>query len=134
VPCDECTRRKIRCSFDNAAGTAETQSPRSGTHDTSSVEHDQPRSQNTEKTEQYIRLYFENFHPSWPFIHEASFDIRRETPFLVQSMVVIGMWSTREQSAQSAAMELHGKLELAIQDQRVRSTNSSQYASFTKAR
>ncbi|KAJ5211075.1 hypothetical protein N7491_010892 [Penicillium cf. griseofulvum] len=118
VPCDECTRRKIQCSFDDAAGTAEPQSPRSATHRTSSVEHDQPRLQNTEKTEQYIRLYFQIFHPSWPFIHKGTFDMRRETPFLVQSMVVIGMWATREESAQLAAVELHGKLDLALRDQK----------------
>ena len=90
------------------------------------MKHDQSQSQsqNTEKAEHYIRLYFETFHPSWPFIHQGSFDIRRETPFLVQSMIVIGLWATREPSAQSAAVELHGKLDLALRDQRVRTTNN----------
>ncbi|KAJ5407359.1 hypothetical protein N7465_008643 [Penicillium sp. CMV-2018d] len=118
VPCDECLRRKIECSFNDPAGTVENQSPGSETHRASSMKHDQPQSQNTENAEHYIRLYFEAFHPSWPFIHKASFDIRRETPFLVQSMIVIGLWATREPPAQSAAVELHGKLDLALRDQR----------------
>ncbi|KOS36944.1 hypothetical protein ACN38_g12286 [Penicillium nordicum] len=120
VPCDECLRRKIECSFNDPAGTVENPSPRPETHRVSSMKHDQSQSQsqNTEKAEHYIRLYFETFHPSWPFIHQGSFDIRRETPFLVQSMIVIGLWATREPSAQSAAVELHGKLDLALRDQR----------------
>ncbi|KAJ5409341.1 uncharacterized protein N7487_003700 [Penicillium crustosum] len=118
VPCDECLRRKIECSFNDPTGTVENQSPGSETHRVSSRKHDQPQLQNTEKEEHYIRLYFETFHPSWPFIHKGSFDIRRETPFLVQSMIVIGLWVTKEPSAQSAAVELHGKLDLALRDQR----------------
>ena len=124
MPCDECLRRKIECSFNDPTGTVENQSPGSETHRVSSRKHDQPQLQNTEKEEHYIRLYFETFHPSWPFIHKGSFDIRRETPFLVQSMIVIGLWVTKEPSAQSAAVELHGKLDLALRDQRVRATNN----------
>lgn len=78
---------------------------------------------NLEKREQYINLYFEKFHPCWSFIHKGTFDIRHETPLLVQSMVVIGLWARGEQSAQSAAVELHGKLDSAIRDQRVCGTN-----------
>ncbi|KAJ6137255.1 hypothetical protein N7471_003741 [Penicillium samsonianum] len=118
MPCDECLRRNIRCSFNDPAGTVENQSPGSAIHHASSPKHDQPRLQNTEKTEHYIHLYFEAFHPSWPFIHKGSFDIRHETPFLIQSMVVIGLWATREQSAQSVAVELHSKLDLALRDQK----------------
>lgn len=134
VPCDECLRRKVQCSFNDSTGTIENQSSRSVTHRVSSVKHDQPRLQKTEKTEHYIRLYFEVFHPSWPFIHKGTFDIRHETPFLVQSMVVIGLWATKEQSAQSAAVELHSKLDLALRDQTVRATNniSLQSVNFTK--
>ncbi|KAJ5970324.1 uncharacterized protein N7479_000242 [Penicillium vulpinum] len=117
VPCDECLRRKIQCSFADSAGTVENQPPGSSIHHVPSMNHNQPGLQHAEKTEQYIRLYFEAFHPSWPFIHKAIFDIRHETPFLVQSMVVIGLWATRKQSAQSAAVELHGKLDLALRDQ-----------------
>lgn len=68
---------------------------------------------------EYINRYFEVFHPSWPFIHKGSFNICRETPLLLQAMMVIGMWVSGGQSAQSAAMELHDKLDSAIRDQRV---------------
>ncbi|KAJ5465741.1 hypothetical protein N7530_009528 [Penicillium desertorum] len=118
VPCNECIRRKIPCSFNDPTSTVEDPSSGSETQRASSANHDQPRLQNTEKTEQCVRLYFETFHPFWPFIHKATFDIRQETPLLVQSMVVIGLWATREQSAQSAAVELHGKLDLALRDQK----------------
>ncbi|CAG7942465.1 unnamed protein product [Penicillium nalgiovense] len=118
VPCNECIRRKISCSFNDPTSTVGDPSSGSETRRASSVRHDQPRLQSTEKTEQCIRLYFETFHPSWPFIHKATFDIRQETPLLVQSMVVIGLWATREQSAQSAAVELHGKLDSALRNQK----------------
>lgn len=118
VPCDECLRRKIDCSFNDPAGAVENQSPGSETHRVSSIKHDQPQLQNKEKAEHCIQLYFETFHPSWPFIHKGTFNMRRETPFLVQSMIVIGLWATREPSSQSAAVELHGKLDLALRDQR----------------
>ncbi|CEJ62012.1 Putative C2H2 type zinc finger domain protein [Penicillium brasilianum] len=67
---------------------------------------------------EYINRYFEVFHPRWPFIHKGSFNICRETPLLLQAMMVIGMWVSGGQSAQSAAMELHDKLDSAIRDQR----------------
>jgi hypothetical protein len=43
----------------------------------------------------------------------------QETPLLVQSMMAIGMWTSAEKSAQSAAVELHDKLDFAIRRQRV---------------
>ena len=45
--------------------------------------------------------------------------MRHETPLLLQSMTVIGMWTSREQSARSAAVELHEKLDDAVRDQSV---------------
>lgn len=75
------------------------------------------------KRQQCINLYFEKFHPHWPFIHKPSFDFHQETPLLVQSMVVIGLWARGGQRAQSAAVELHGKLDSAIRDQKVHDDN-----------
>jgi hypothetical protein len=72
-----------------------------------------------ERRQQCIDTYFETFHPRWPFIHKATFNIHRETPLLLEAMVAIGLWVSGEQSARCAAAELHEKLDLAIRDQRV---------------
>ena len=45
--------------------------------------------------------------------------MQQENPTLLQSMMAIGMWTSGEQSAQSAAVELYNKLDFAIRDQRV---------------
>ena len=89
--------------------------------------HEQPQSNHSEKGDQYIGLYFKEFHPFWPFIHRESFNMRRETPLLLQSMTVIGLWASGEPNAQSAAVEIHGKLDLAIHDQKVRCSPMTQY-------
>lgn len=80
---------------------------------------------NLEKRAEYIQYYFEAFHPHWSFVHKGSFNLRHETPLLLQSMVVIGMWVSGEESAKSAAVELHETLNLAIRDQRVRYINKA---------
>jgi hypothetical protein len=119
VPCDECLRRNIQCSFSNH-DTIQEQWPRSLTDRVPSPTPDQSQTSHPDKGEQYIGLYFEAFHPFWPFIHRGSFNIRREKPLLLQSMIVIGLWTSGEQSAQTAAVELHDRLDLAIRDQKVR--------------
>lgn len=90
--------------------------------------HEQSQSNHSEKGEQYIGVYFKEFHPFWPFIHRASFNMRRETPLLLQSMTVIGLWASGEPNAQSAAVEIHGKLDLAIHDQKVRSSRMTPHS------
>ena len=119
VPCDECLRRKIQCSFHESTGSVEKQRPKASAHREAELGHDQPQSYHSKKENQYIDLYFQSFHPSWCFIHKGSFDVRHETPLLVQSMTVLGLWASGEQSAQSSAIELHATLDLAIQNQKV---------------
>ncbi|KAL2844900.1 C2H2 type zinc finger domain protein [Aspergillus pseudodeflectus] len=127
VPCDECLRRKIPCSLrDQHASPTRQQgqqeqypgslNPRS----LSSLDHEQtpPQSYCWERRKQCVDSYFETFHPRWPFIHKATFNIHRETPLLLQAMVAIGLWVSGEKSARCAAAELHEKLDLAIRDQR----------------
>lgn len=119
VPCDECLRRKIQCSFHESPGSVKKQRPESSAHREAGLGHDQPQSHHSKKENQYIDLYFQSFHPSWCFIHKGSFDVRHETPLLVQSMTVLGLWASGEQSAQSSAIELHATIDLAIQNQKV---------------
>ncbi|PYH88661.1 hypothetical protein BO71DRAFT_423529 [Aspergillus ellipticus CBS 707.79] len=92
-PCNECVRRKIPCSLGDDASTHRL--PCRLRHDRSQPYHS--------KEEESIR----------------SFDMRHEMPLLIQSMVVIGLWASGKQPAQSAAVALHDKLDLAIRDQKV---------------
>lgn len=119
VPCEECVRRNIQCSFQDHASVAEEPYPSSLAPPSSSLDHAKSQLYYWEKRKQYVHHYFEVFHPCWPFIHKGSFNVRQETPLLLHSVVAIGMWTMGERSAQSAAMELHGKLDFAIRDQRV---------------
>ncbi|KAL3441452.1 hypothetical protein BJX65DRAFT_254409 [Aspergillus insuetus] len=99
-PCRECSRRQIACSL---SGTSPTLAP------TSSRE---------EKEKRAIAMYWSDFHPRWPFVHQASFQNYEEGPLLVQSIVAIGLWATGEQSARSAALQLHKVLGSALLEQR----------------
>lgn len=119
VPCDECLRRKIHCSFHESTSSVKKQHPESSAHREAGLGHDQPQSHHSKNENQYIDLYFQSFHPTWCFIHKGSFDVRHETPLLVQSMTVLGLWASGEQSAQSSAIELHATLDVAIQNQKV---------------
>ncbi|EAW15938.1 C2H2 type zinc finger domain protein [Aspergillus fischeri NRRL 181] len=117
VPCEECVRRNAHCSLQDRASVAEDQQTRSSTPPSSSLNREQSQLY-WDKTKKWVDRYFEIFHPRWPFIHKGSFDVRQETPLLLQSMIVIGMWTSGEQSAQSAAVELYEQLDFAIRDQR----------------
>lgn len=119
VPCEECVRRKIQCSSQRHASIEEEQQTRSSTPPSPSLGHVQSQSYHRDRRKQWIDRYFETFHPCWSLIHRGSFNMRHETPLLLQSMTVIGMWTSRGQSARSAAVELHEKLDVAIRDQRV---------------
>lgn len=120
VPCEECVRRNIQCSFQghDASTSAEEQQTRSSTAPSSSLNDELSESYDW-KRKKCVGRYFEIFHPRWPFIHRGSFNVRQEPPLLLLSVMAIGMWTSGEQSAQSAAVELHDKLDVAIRDQRV---------------
>ncbi|KAJ5588354.1 hypothetical protein N7537_011032, partial [Penicillium hordei] len=118
VPCEECVRRNIQCSFQEHDGVAEEQYPSSLAPLSSFRNDEQSQIYYWEKRKQCVDRYFETFHPRWPFIHKGTFDIHQETPLLLHSMVAMGMWASGERSAQAAAVELHDKLDFAIRDQR----------------
>lgn len=114
LPCTGCERRNIHCSL--------LDQPRSSVQELQSRENSPPRATSLsypEKLKHYLESYFEIFHPHWQIIHKGSFNPSNETDLLVQSMVVIGMWTTGEQSTQSAAIDLHAVLNSAIYQQRV---------------
>ncbi|RAL15205.1 Zn(II)2Cys6 transcription factor [Aspergillus homomorphus CBS 101889] len=113
APCSACLRRHISCSL--VEGSTST-----GTEDTGPQQTVQPRSSPSAKAEHFIKIFFQKFHPHWPFIHQWSFNITqgKENALLLQSMTVIGMWITGLPSNRSAAKELHAVLDAAIYQQR----------------
>ncbi|KAB8202093.1 hypothetical protein BDV34DRAFT_201521 [Aspergillus parasiticus] len=109
-PCSECLRRGIHCSLDRQV---EAPNPPTSEPDIppSSAGRSEPR-------RRFLNLYFERFNPYWLLIHRGSFDEDIEAPFLVQAMIVIGLWMSDEPNARSAAIDLHNTLALAIGQQR----------------
>ncbi|CAI7586010.1 unnamed protein product [Penicillium viridicatum] len=77
----------------------------------------------SEIEDRFVGRYFDLFHPHWPFIHRGTF-IEYETPLLVQSMVVIGLWMTEEKKTRCQAVDLHNVLGAAIRQQTVFSAKS----------
>ncbi|KAF7587795.1 hypothetical protein BBP40_006705 [Aspergillus hancockii] len=65
----------------------------------------------------YIDIYFQNFHPVWPFLHQGTFDLSKEPCILIQSIVMIGLWIEGGQNARDVAVDLHHKLCTAIRAQ-----------------
>lgn len=115
-PCHECLYRKISCSLNELQEIRCRGSPDKPARSSQDTSSSLPE---TQKDRFFVRLYFERFHPCWPFVHSGSFNQYHETPLLVQSMMVIGMWANGGQSSQSAAIDLHNTLGLAIYQQRV---------------
>ncbi|KAE8358110.1 hypothetical protein BDV27DRAFT_169765 [Aspergillus caelatus] len=120
-PCTNCIRRGLQCSLaqqkeDNRKQTSNL----SGSKDTPSMPHGSLNYLSASRSEterHYIAVYFKLFHPYWPFIHQISFKGSDESPLLVQSMVVIGIWLSNEDGGQSRAAALHNVLSLAIRQQ-----------------
>lgn len=113
--------RGLQCKYDNdgaAADQAQAQQPVPATSDSDN----QTDFSNlwSPEIDQYVEAYFARFHPTWSFLHKATFSPRRELPFLVQAVVMIGLWATTQQSgAREAAIKLHEKMRVSIWEQQV---------------
>lgn len=70
-------------------------------------------------TEYYVRLYFDHFHPQWPFLFRQSFRSKHEPPVLVLATVMIGLWITGEARLQKLAWEIHSRLRAMLEAQMV---------------
>lgn len=112
-PCNECSRRRIDCSLSGGRESTDERPP--------TLERESPSLQTNRsaKESHYLRLYWEIFHPHWSFVHRTSFS-EHETPLLIQSMVVLGLWMSQEPNAEAKAIELHNLLGSALRDQAVR--------------
>ncbi|CAG7925987.1 unnamed protein product [Penicillium olsonii] len=117
-PCANCLRRGLQCSL--AEPESESRKLASGISilpDTLPKAHLSPtklRPSRPQKESHYINLYFQRFHPYWPFLHQGTFKGLDETPLLVQSMIVIGLWLSKEEHARPQAIALHDVLRSAI--------------------
>ncbi|KAJ5975001.1 hypothetical protein N7481_008708 [Penicillium waksmanii] len=117
-PCEECVRRETECTFKEEGPILRKDHRQPLKSQQSTAIANDPQSPSIlEKRDRCIELYFEKFNPYWPFIHRASFYAPREVPLMVQSMIVIGLWASDERASQSAAKDLHNKLDAAIREQ-----------------
>ncbi|EPS31249.1 hypothetical protein PDE_06204 [Penicillium oxalicum 114-2] len=98
TPCDACLQRGNQCLYSPNPGRLTESNPR--------------------RIARYVEAYFDIFHPKWPFLHPATFDPDREPAFLLQSVIMIGLWVTGESTARQTAKDLHQKLTLSIYEQK----------------
>ncbi|CAG8388286.1 unnamed protein product [Penicillium salamii] len=114
-PCRACEQRGIDCSLVE-------QSPPAGHQGRNQSDPEIPASPSIHD---YVKIYFDHFHPEWPFLHESTFDPTKEPGVLVQSVVMLGMWAQGSRSSKNAAIALHSRLASAIQSQRSQWDHSS---------
>ncbi|CDM37183.1 Zn(2)-C6 fungal-type DNA-binding domain [Penicillium roqueforti FM164] len=147
TPCDTCFQRGIQCSYTQNSRRELKQTKNADGHMSSvaSVEPGYPYSpaaepssvQRAETIEKcpsrivpyvpYVEAYFKNFHPKWPFLHPATFDPDHEPAFLLQSVIMMGLWATGESNARQTAKDLHHKLTSSIYEQREKWDISNHY-------
>ncbi|KGO47922.1 Transcription factor, fungi [Penicillium expansum] len=140
-PCGACFQREIQCSYtQNSRGRALEQNrpPNRRPSPIPSLESDDEfyspptesvgpiqRSETIEnspcRVAPYVQAYFDKFHPKWPFLHPATFNLDNELPFLAQSVVMMGSWAMMETNTQNTAKDLHKRLTSSIYEQRVSS-------------
>ncbi|KAL1638085.1 hypothetical protein SLS58_009011 [Diplodia intermedia] len=112
APCDFCLERGVQCKYDDDDDDDEQQP---------STQKGLSNSQWSPEVDRYVDAYFARFHPTWPFLHKASFSPRRELPFLVQAVVMVGLWATpHERGARQAALKLHEKMRASILEQQTK--------------
>lgn len=117
-PCKNCLRRGIHCSLERRVGAQQVDHRRDIAR-MSELPPIQPAKHDSDQEKHFISIYFNTFHPRWPFVHRGSFN-DHEAPLLIKSMLVIGLWLSKERKARSKAIDLHNVLGSAIRQQTVR--------------
>ncbi|PIG84019.1 hypothetical protein AARAC_006326 [Aspergillus arachidicola] len=119
-PCANCQRRGVECSLVRREETAHPDRSPNEARDTRPTIRQsipqQPRLRRRETEDRFVGIYFDVFHPHWPFIHRGTFG-ENESPLLVQSMVAIGLWMSGEEKEKYKAIDLHNVLGKAIRQQ-----------------
>ncbi|CAG7954989.1 unnamed protein product [Penicillium olsonii] len=122
-PCTQCQSDGSLCIFDNVAQQASGPAH----HDPVHIGSQDPYPANdpvetsfasTARIQHHIQLYFAHFHPHWPILHRQTFSVPDEPPFLLQAVLMIGLWVNGSPQAQQAARDLHSKLGNEILAQR----------------
>jgi hypothetical protein len=132
VPCERCSRLGKNCSYPGSSvslrgaldGERELACSRARSRSGSLTRSD-GLDFSSREVKPYVQAYFDVFHPKWPFLHKATFDPTSEPAFLLQSVVMMGMWASRESCVQERAKDLNHNLISCIYEQRVSNTNSS---------
>ena len=133
APCEACSRRSLQCSLSHQGNpkNARTMRMDSIINELQDDQYDQKTRSTAEdrmdctppwkgaKVLQYVEIYFEEFHPVWPFLHRATFEPSLEPPILLQSVVMMGLWMTGDEEMQCHAVKLHDKLSSLVYEQRV---------------
>lgn len=69
--------------------------------------------------QRHVDVYFAKFHDQWPLLHRPSFRPETEPQFLVLSMVMISLWMSGDGTAQNAAVRIHERFVVLLQEQKV---------------
>lgn len=133
APCTRCAGKGRQCIFSNPA-PAQQDAGREQLTEPDRVEDVDmnlgplfPDTNPGDKAQHCVHLYFAHFHRHWPILHQGTFDVTHEPPFLVQAVMMVGLWASGSASAQRAAIELHARLGPSIQKQRVSAVLSITY-------
>ncbi|KAJ5185609.1 hypothetical protein N7491_006521 [Penicillium cf. griseofulvum] len=120
IPCNACQRRGVICVPAEDKNTSEQQIWIDDPHPLPSVPTVDGSVHNASRwiAHDYIDIYFDAFHPVWPFLHRSTFDFTKEPCVLVQSLVAIGLWVKGTQETRDASLRLHRKLCSAFYAQR----------------
>ncbi|KAL4950114.1 C6 and C2H2 transcription factor [Aspergillus filifer] len=120
-PCSRCHRRKVLCSRTSCEEHHEL------VVDVRPIDHvlnwnliNPPSGTSTWIGQEFVNIYFNEFHPTWPFLHRATFDYTREPCVLIQSVLMIGLWVKGDPTSRERAMAFHTKVLTAIQAQKSR--------------
>ncbi|KAB8202123.1 C6 and C2H2 transcription factor [Aspergillus parasiticus] len=116
-PCNRCQQRRVTCPRPQGATHGKSKSQETQTRLNPDIVNSVP-GESRWIAQDFIDIYFHDFHPTWPFLHWGTFELSKEPCILLQSMLMIGLWIKGDQAARDTAMTFHSKLLSAIEAQR----------------
>ncbi|KAE8135202.1 hypothetical protein BDV38DRAFT_253185 [Aspergillus pseudotamarii] len=116
-PCNRCQQRGVTCPRPREAAHGKSKPQEIQTRLNPDIVRSVP-GESRWIAQDFIDIYFHDFHPTWPFLHRGTFELSKEPCILLQSMLMIGLWIKGDQAARDTAMTFHRNLLSAIQAQR----------------
>ncbi|KAB8263613.1 hypothetical protein BDV32DRAFT_135844 [Aspergillus pseudonomiae] len=116
-PCNRCQQRGATCPRLPGAARGNSTSQEAQTRLNADIVSRVP-GESRWIAQDFIDIYFHDFHPTWPFLHWGTFELSKEPCILLQSMLMIGLWIKGDQAARDTAMTFHRNLLSAIQAQK----------------